>query len=108
MALSMSLAGTSEDIDSNEQYFLVMAAAKPRLYPALAAVWNQFYDSRVIDADRPAASIGPDDANAIVHELIMLLAANHADRALTQLVVRLLPFFSQAYRTQESILCRSS
>jgi hypothetical protein len=98
MAFSMSLAGASEDIGGNEQYFLVMAAAQPRLYPALAAVWNQFYDSR---------PIAPDDANAIVHELIMLLAANNADRALTQLIVRLLPFFSQAYRTQEPIRCSS-
>jgi hypothetical protein len=106
MALSMSLAGASEDIDSNEQYFLVMAAAQPRLYPALAAVWNQFYDSRPM-AESRSESIAPDAANAIVHELIMLLAANHADRALTQLVVRLLPFFSQAYRTQEPIRCAS-
>jgi hypothetical protein len=61
-------------------------------------VWQRF-------DQRP--QIVPDEANAIVHELIMLLAANHADRALTQLIVRLLPFFSQAYRTQEPILCRS-
>ncbi len=98
MALSMSLTGASADIDGNEHYFLVMAAAQPRLYPALATFWSQFYDSQ---------PIAPDAANAIVHELIMLLAANHADRALTQLIVRLLPFFSQSYRTQESILCSS-
>jgi hypothetical protein len=98
MTFSMSLAGASEAIGGNEQYFLVMAAAQPRRYPALAAVWNQFYDSQ---------PIGPDEANAIVHELIMLLAANHADRALTQLIVRLLPFFSQSYRTQEPIRCTS-
>jgi hypothetical protein len=106
MTFSMSLAGASEDIDGNDQYFLVMAAAQPRLYPALAAVWKRFYDSPPMPEGQ-SATMGPDDANAIVHELIMLLAANHADRALTQLVVRLLPFFSQAYRTQESIRCSS-
>jgi hypothetical protein len=99
MAFCMFLNGTTEDIAQHEEYVLVMAASHPRLYPALAAVWQRFHDNPTIAAA---------EANAIVHELIMLLAANHADRALTQLVVRLLPFFSQAYRTQESILCRSS
>jgi uncharacterized protein YbgA (DUF1722 family) len=98
MAFCMSLGGTREDIAFHEEYFLVMAAAHPRLYPALAAVWQRFHDNPTIAAA---------EANAIVHELIMLLAANHADRALTQLIVRLLPFFSQSYRTQEPIRCAS-
>jgi hypothetical protein len=96
MAFCMSLDGTIEVIGVNEQYVLVMAAAQPRHYPMLASVWQRFDQS---------PSIGAADANAIVHELIVLLAANNADRALTQLIVRLLPFFSRAYRTQVAILC---
>lgn len=106
MVFCMSLGGTSEDIALHEEYFLVMAAAHPRLYPALAAVWQRFHDNPAM-AESRSETIAPDDANAIVHELIMLLAANHADRALTQLIVRLLPFFSQSYRTQEPIRCAS-
>jgi hypothetical protein len=98
MAFSMFLGGTREDIALHEEYFLVMASAHPQTYPALASVWQRFYDDPTIVAA---------EANAIVHELVMLLAVNHADRALTQLIVRLLPFFSQAYRTQEPIRCAS-
>jgi uncharacterized protein YbgA (DUF1722 family) len=98
MAFSMFLGETQEDIDHHEEYVLVMVASHPKRYPVLSSVWHRFDES---------PQITPDDANAIVHELIMLLAANHADRALTQLIVRLLPFFSQSYRTQEPILCSS-
>jgi uncharacterized protein YbgA (DUF1722 family) len=98
MAFCMFLNGTREEIAHHEEYVLVMAAHHPRHYPLLASVWQQFEHSPQIAAA---------DANTIVHELIMLLAANHADRALTQLIVRLLPFFSQSYRTREPIQCSS-
>jgi hypothetical protein len=98
MAFCMFLGETLEPINHHEEYLLVMAAAHPRQYPVLASVWQRFYDDPIIAAT---------EANAIVHELIMLLAANHADRALTQLIVRLLPFFSEAYRTNAPIRCAS-
>jgi hypothetical protein len=98
MAFCMFLGATQEAIGHHEEYVLVMVASDVKRYPVLSAVWQRFDQS---------PQIVPDEANAIVHELIMLLAANHADRALTQLIVRLLPFFSQSYRTQEPILCSS-
>jgi hypothetical protein len=98
MAFCLFLGETREEIGNHEEYILVMAASDAKRHPVLSSVWHRFDESPQIAAE---------EANAIVHELIMLLAANHADRALTQLIVRLLPFFSQSYRTQEPIRCTS-
>ncbi|MBE9031712.1 hypothetical protein IQ266_18425 [filamentous cyanobacterium LEGE 11480] len=98
MAFDLHLKDASEKIESQEEYFLVMASKQPQLYPELSALWHHFHGS---------PKITPAVANTIVHELIGLLSANKADRALTKLIVRLLPLFSQAYLTQESIQCSS-
>lgn len=98
MAFDLHLQDVREKIGAQEEYFLVMAAQQPQRYPELSGLWRRFHES-------PA--IAPAMANAIVHELIALLAENKADRALTKLIVRLLPLFSQAYLVQESIQCSS-
>ncbi len=98
MAFDMFAGETEAVIDHHEEYFLVMAAEYPQQYPTLAALWKDFYDS---------PTIAPLAANTIVHELIALLAANHADKVLNKLIVRLLPFFSQAYRHEQTIRCSS-
>lgn len=83
MAFNMFAGETEATIAHHEEYFLVMAAEYPQQYPVLADLWQRFYDS---------PTIGPQAANVIVHELIALLAVHHADKVLTQLIVRLLPF----------------
>ena len=98
MAFDMYCADEHAAIDAHEQYLLVMASQEPQKYPELAQIFERFYDS---------PTLMPHQANVIVHELITLLSVHHADKLLTRLIVRLLPLFSLAYRTDQEIRCAS-
>lgn len=98
MAFDMYCADEHAAIAAHEEYLLVMASQEPQKYPELAQIFERFYDSPTLQ---------PHQANAIVHELIALLAVNRADKLLTRLIVRLLPLFSLAYCMDAVIRCSS-
>lgn len=100
MALDM-FAGDSHDcIDHHEEFILDLAQMDEARYPELGAISALFYEG---------PRLSPRQAGALVHELIDLLAFHGglANKPLAAVVVRLLPFFSMAYRQDQDIRCSS-
>ena len=89
-----------ESIGHHEEFIFELVSADEARYPELLALWHGFYD----DPRIPAESAG-----RLVHELIDLLSLNGGldNRRLARTVLRLLPFFSRAYRAQLEIRCDS-
>lgn len=97
------------DLYANDQHAAIglqdgflfdLAQADAPRFPALAALWDAFYDDPVIP---------PEQANALLHELIALLDSHGgtANKALTHTIVRLLPFFSMASQGGHTIRAES-
>lgn len=100
MAFDLHAGGRREHIGHHEEFLFTLAQENESRYPELLAVWNAFYSGPRISSAR---------AGAIVHELIDLLSSNGglANKPLANTVVRLLPFFSAAYRSQQEVRCSS-
>ncbi|WP_332776473.1 hypothetical protein [Polaromonas sp.] len=100
MAFDMFAGGVQESIGHHEEFLFSLAETDESRYPELLKVWQFFYDDPRLSAHQ---------AGALVHELIELLASNGglASKPLASVVVRLLPFFSMAYRSQQEVTCRS-
>ena len=99
MAFDMYAGDRRERIESHEEFLFSLASDAPN-YPELSALWENFYNS---------PRLSPQQANAVVHELIALLAANggNTNKVLNSVVGRLLPFFSAACRNGHEIRCSS-
>ena len=99
MAFDMYAGDLRLSINHSEEHILLAASQAPESYPELTKVWEEFYDSPVIDHDR---------SNRIVHELIELLVnLDDPDPALSHTILRFLPFFSNAYTRSLTIRCES-
>lgn len=100
MAFDMRAGDRRENIGHHEEFLFALAQENESHYPELLAVWNAFYS---------APRISSADAGALVHELIDLLSSNGglSNKPLANTVVRLLPFFSAAHRSQQEIRCSS-
>ena len=100
MSFDMYAGNVHESVGHHEEFIFSLAQADESRYPELLAIWEDFYDGPRISAGR---------AGMIVHELIDLLRANGGfeNKPLAQTVVRLLPFFSRAYRNGNEIRCDS-
>ncbi len=95
MAFDMYLGDRHEKIDHHEDFIFTLIGDGDA-YPELARIWTEFYSNFVI---------APEQANRLVHELILLVATAAENQVLTRLVLRLLPFFSAAYVSGQGIQC---
>lgn len=100
MAFDMYAGERSERIDHHEEFLFSLVAADESEYPQLMSIWERFYDG---------PCLAPEQAGAIVHELIELLSNNGGEQGshLAKIVMRLLPFFSFAYKRGLKIKCSS-
>ncbi|MCL2340296.1 MAG: hypothetical protein FWC49_01165 [Proteobacteria bacterium] len=100
MAFDMYAGGQHESIGHHEEFLFGLAQENESRYPELVAIWQTLYAGPRISSAQ---------AGALVHELIELLSSNGglANKSLANLVVRLLPFFSMAYRARQEIRCSS-
>ena len=91
MALDLYAGGSREAVKAQDEFLFQLAAEDARRYPRLSAIWTGFYDDPSQTAEQ---------AGAVVHELIDLLAANGgmSNGALASVALRLMSFFSAAYR----------
>lgn len=98
MAFEMYADSEREYLHETDEYLLALVRdASPR-YPRLSKLSHMFYGS-------PRLSL--EESGKIVHELIELLSSNGgtSNKPLAHLVLRLLPFFSRAYRNATEIRC---
>jgi len=93
-------SGEREEIGRHEEFLFELAQASETKCPQLLRIWKSFFNDPSISAEQ---------AGALVHELIDLLAVNGgaSNKPLVNVVVRLLPFFSTAYRNQQEVRCQS-
>lgn len=100
MSFEMFAGLLKASIEHHEEYFLQIASENAARFPELTAIWSSFYRDPMLS---------PRQASALVHELIDLLAEQGGiqNKALAAMVIRLLPFFSAAYRTGQQISCSS-
>lgn len=96
----MYASDTREVIGPQEEFIFLHVAKDPSRYPQLAAIWAKFYDD---------PCLSPPQSGALVHELIDLLACHGgaSNKPLMNVVVRLLVFFSMAFREQVDVRCAS-
>lgn len=100
MAFDMYAGERHESIEHHEEFIFYLAGANDSRYSELLRIWRLYYDGPRISSSQ---------AGELVHELIELLWTNGGfqNKALSHLVIRLLPFFSAAYRNAEDIKCTS-
>jgi len=100
VAFDMHAGDRRESIGHHEEFLFALAQENESRYPELLAVWHAFYNGPRISSSH---------AGALVHELIDLLSSNGglANKPLATAVVRLLPFFSAAHRSQQEVRCSS-
>lgn len=96
VAFDMYFGSRREAVFDYEQYLLAMA--EPARFPQLSTISARFYER---------FSLSPQQANACVHELLAILDeyGPAGNNAISLLVLRLVSFFSAAYRTGENIQC---
>ncbi len=100
MAFDMYLAEKAEEISHHEESLLELISEDDD-YPTLNWLWEEFYNG-------PA--IRPELANQLVHELIRLkgvLKHDSNNKQFLHTIDRLLPFFSNAYQSNQTIKCMS-
>lgn len=92
----MYLDEQHEQIDFHEEGIFELIE-KETSFPQLDHIFQEFYSS---------PKISPEMANDLVHELIalnVLISKNKKYKHLEAVVLRLLPFFSSAYKSGKSI-----
>ena len=96
MAFDMHADGDQQMIGLHEEFIFQLAQADEDAFPTLMWLWDAYYDS---------PPISPQQASALVHELLELWARHGAEDnpALSRLCLRLLPFFSRAARGNATI-----
>lgn len=100
MPFDMYANGQHEAIGHQEEFIFALAQEDGQRFPALSALWSAYYDDPLLS---------PEQAGALLHELIDLLASHGgmAHKALAHTVVRLLPFFSMACKGGHEIRTES-
>ncbi|MDC6167378.1 hypothetical protein [Paucibacter sp. XJ19-41] len=100
MAFDMYADQAREAIGQHEEFLLMLASADEARFPELSAVWSSFYKSPCL----PSAQAG-----RLVHELLDLLACNggRSNKPISEPVIRLVLFFSAAYRGGHEVRCSS-
>lgn len=100
MAFDMYADDAHECIGHHEEFIFTLADENEERYPLIVALGWALYDGPRLSAQQ---------AGGLVHELIELLVAHGGigNRPLAALVVRLLSFFSNAYRKGLDIRCVS-
>ena len=99
MAFDMYMGKTRDCIGHHEEFLLELARRTPDRYPGLSTLFDNLYADPVLQ---------PDAANIITHELIELLPeAVQVHKSAERIILRLLPFFSSAYRQGIEIRCSS-
>jgi hypothetical protein len=96
MAFDMYLKSERVSIEHYEED-LFLLINEDNEYPKLMELWENYYNG---------PRINPGEANDMVHELIRLRSLID-DKSILSVVDKLLPFFSKAYKLQESINCVS-
>lgn len=89
MAFDMYLSGEREFIDHHEEELFYKINEDER-FPKLNWLWEHFYNS---------PDIIPEISNYIVHELILLKSISD-DKLISNIIEKLLPFFSKAYEAR--------
>jgi hypothetical protein len=98
MAFDMYAGASHEVIGHHEEVLFEFAENEPAKYPELRALHKELYSDPILSDER---------AGRITYELIELLDAGKHDKLVFHTVVRLLPFFSRAYRQNQPIRCVS-
>lgn len=100
MALDMYAADMHEAIGHHEEFIFTLFDENDHRFPVLSLILAELYDD---------PRLSPSQANALVHELLELLACNGggSNRALSAIVLRLATFFSAAFRTNQEVHCSS-
>lgn len=100
MAFDMYAGDAQERIGHHEEFIFDLLEEDSSRYPELSSIWDRFYDGPRLSSQQ---------AGAIVHELIDLLASNGGagNKQLASVVLRVLPFFSKAFRENAEVRCVS-
>ena len=101
MAFEMYANKYHEKIDHHEEILFHYVNDHDENYPSLYDIWENFYNG---------PRFSPEFANNVVHELILLLSnINEFEnkKAIQKIILRLLPFFSFAYKNNYEIKCSS-
>ena len=96
MAFDMHADGDHQIIGLHEEFIFHLARADEDAFPTLMWLWDAYYDGPLIS---------PQQASALMHELLELWARHGAEGnpALSRLCLRLLRFFSRAVRANATI-----
>lgn len=91
MALDLYAGDRHEAIGAQDEFLLHLADADRARYPQLSAIQARFHDDPRLHVEQ---------VGLVVHELIELLAAHGGtgNPALARVALRLMTFFSVAYR----------
>lgn len=92
MAFDMYLDGERTFIDVHEED-LFYKINEDEGFPKLNWIWQNFYKS---------PKITPDVSNTLVHELILLKSICN-EKSIIHVIDKLLPFFSNAYKSNKVI-----
>jgi len=92
MALDLYAGEHREQVNLHDEQILQRAAAQADRFPQLSAMWAAFYD---------APRISSQQANELVHELVLLLTLPEleSNTAIVRRGLRLAGFFSAAHRS---------
>jgi hypothetical protein len=100
MAFDMYAGDMHEAIGNHEEFLFALIEENDVRFPVLLMIWADFYeDPRLSSAQ----------ANALIHELLNLLACNGGatNKVLSVIVLRLISFLSAAFRANREIRCAS-
>ena len=100
MAFEMYAGELRGEVASHEERIFVEISSRAQDYPELSKIWTQFYSS---------PKLLPEQSERIVHELIDFMSdpIHSTDSDIQRVVLRLLPFFSKAYRLNTIVRCAS-
>jgi hypothetical protein len=98
MAFDMYFGTRHEKIDTYEEHIFQLVLAAPERFPQLDSIGDRFYSD---------FSLSPEQANAVIHELLLLLEeqGENPEKSLSLLIFRLVQFFSAACRANQDIRC---
>ncbi len=98
MAFDMFFDNRRESIEEHEEVLFELFGDSDN-FSGLNHIWFNFYDS---------PSISPSMSNDIVHELVALIEVVNKkpkNKHLLDVIIRLLAFFSTAFRSNKTIQC---
>ncbi|MBR9727744.1 hypothetical protein ACFOD0_02645 [Shewanella intestini] len=100
MAFDLYIKDERASIEHYEEGMFDLTA-RDESFPQLNLIFQRFYDDPRIE---------PHQSNDLVHELIALrseVVSENDYKYIVQVIDRLLPFFSKAYKTGQAINCSS-